>query len=363
MQTIKIPKTNKVIGGGEVFIVAELGKGFIQAREEKTPAEYLENAKQMVKAAKEAGVDAVKFQTHNLEDEQLNLKITSPHFMGEDRYAWVKRNTLATPLWFWQELKKYCVELGVIFFSTPMSRGAAKILEEELDVPLWKVGSGDALDFVMLDYLAGTGKPIIIASGMSILEDIDKAIDFLKKRNCQIVLMHCVSAYPCPPEILNLNSIPFFQKRYDVLVGFSDHALGIAQELKAVEMGAVCLEKHFTLNRGLWGSDHQVSMLPDEMAELVKRVRVRERVDFPYLGKEEKILNEKEAVFRPIYRKALMAGRDIAAGEVLNKEDVYAMRPQKFAGGMPSEEYENVLAKKVISDLKKYDPITWENLI
>lgn len=362
MQPIKIPKTNKVIGAGDVFIVAELGKGFIQSPDEKTPQEYLETAKKMVKAAVEAGVDAVKLQTHNVEDEQLNLKITSPHFMGEDRYAWVTRNTKATPLWFWQELKKYCDELGVIFFSTPMSRKAAVLLEEELDVPLWKVGSGDILDFVMLDYMASTKKPIIIASGMSTLEDVDKAIDFLEKRNCEIVLMHCVSAYPCSPEILNLNTIPFFQKRYGALVGLSDHALGSDQELKAVEMGAVVLEKHFTLDRTLWGSDHQVSMLPDEMAELVEKVRARAKVDFPYLGKEEKILNEKEAVFRPIYRKSLMAGRDIKAGEVLYKEDIYAMRPQKFAGGIHSEEYEKVLGKKVKKDLKKYDPITWEIL-
>src|SRR3989344_5979465 len=144
-----------------VFVIAELGKNFIQTEEEKSVVEYLENAKKLVKAAHEAGASAVKFQTHNAEDEQLNIKIVAPHFKGE-RYAWVTRNQNATPInEFWKPLKAYCDKLGIIFFSTPMSRGAAVKLNE-LGVELWKVGSGDILDFVALDFMASTKKPIII---------------------------------------------------------------------------------------------------------------------------------------------------------------------------------------------------------
>lgn len=178
--SILVPNSKIKIGGERIFIIAELGKNFIQTKEKKTTEEYLDNAKKLIKLAKESGADAVKFQTHNVEDEQLNINITSPHFSGSDRYNWVKRNDLATPLEFWQELKKYSEKLGIIFFSTPMSRGAAKKLEK-VDIPIWKVGSADPLDFVMLDFLADTKKPIIISSGMSILKEIDQAIDFLKK--------------------------------------------------------------------------------------------------------------------------------------------------------------------------------------
>ena len=144
----------------ETFIIAEIGKNFIQTESERPVGEYLENAKVLVKAAKDAGAHAVKFQTHNVEDEQLNITVVSPHFKGADRYSWVTRNTNATPLeTFWRPLKAYCDEIGIIFHSTPMSRGAAQILQQ-LDVLFWKVGSGDILDFVLLDYIAKTGKPI-----------------------------------------------------------------------------------------------------------------------------------------------------------------------------------------------------------
>ena len=111
---------------GDVFIVAEIGKGYIQTKEDQTNAQYLENAKQLIKAAKEAGADAVKFQTHTVEDEQLPIKVTAPHFSWADRYVWVSRVTKASPIEFWKEIRRYCDELEIILFSTPMSRGAAQ---------------------------------------------------------------------------------------------------------------------------------------------------------------------------------------------------------------------------------------------
>src|SRR3989344_5865896 len=159
---IKIQNSNKTIGGDGVFVIAEIGKNFIQTKEEKSVEEYLENAKRLIDAAIESGADVVKFQTHEVEDEQLNIDITSPHFAGSDRYSWLTRNTLATPISFWQELKKYCDKKGIIFFSTPMSRKAAQKLEQ-VGVPMWKVGSGDVQDYVTLNYMIRTGKPIIIS--------------------------------------------------------------------------------------------------------------------------------------------------------------------------------------------------------
>ena len=164
---IPIPGSPKAFGEG-VFFIAEIGKNFIQTEEERPVAEYLLNAKKLVKAAKEAGADAVKFQTHEVEDEQLNIDITSPHFKGADRYSWITRNMEATPIdTFWKPLKKYCDETGILFFSTPMSRKAAMKLQE-VGVPFWKVGSGDAQDYVTLDFMFSTKKPIIISTGMAI---------------------------------------------------------------------------------------------------------------------------------------------------------------------------------------------------
>lgn len=354
----------------KVFVIAEIGKNFIQTQEERPVAEYLENAKNLVKAAKEAGADAVKFQTHHVEDEQLNIKVTSPHFKGADRYSWVSRNTNATPLnEFWRPLKNYCDEIGIIFHSTPMSRGAAQKLNQ-LDVPFWKVGSGDILDFVLLDYIAFTKQPIILSSGMSTIEELDLTMDFLKRHNAEVILLHCVSKYPCPPEELRLGTIDFLRKRYGVIIGFSDHSIGVDSALAAVALGARVVEKHFSLSRDLWGADHKVSMTPEEMKNLVDGIRAIEQnpaLKNEYLerdmvkqgmGTAEKVLQEDEAVFRPYFRKSLMASRDLPAGTILAPDDLYAMRPQQYAGGLPSEQYEAVIGKTVSRALQKFDPIT-----
>jgi len=356
-----------------VFIIAEIGKGFIQSEDERPVSEYLDNAKKLAKAAKDAGADAAKFQTHNVEDEQLNISVVSPHFKGADRYSWVSRNTNATPTeGFWKPLKKYCDEIGILFFSTPMSRGAAKILEG-LDVPLWKASSGDLLDFVELEYIAATGKPIIISSGMSTEGEVDLAMDFLKKRNARVALLHCVSKYPCPPEDLHLSSIEYLSARYGVPTGFSDHSVGIDSALAAVALGAKIVEKHFSFDRTLWGSDHKVSMTPDELRALVEGIRALEAdpskkqeylekdIVKAGMGMPQKTMDAEEAVFRPYFRKSLMAGTDIPAGAVLEPDMMYAMRPQAHAGGLPSEKYPDVVGRVVKIALKKYDPIT-ENM-
>ncbi len=371
MITIRTPRGERLVGLGQpVFIIVDIGKNFIQAEEEKSVAEYLENAKALVKAAAESGADAVKFQTHEVTDEQLNITVTSPHFKGADRYSWVTRNTKATPLEeFWKPLKAYCDELGILFHTTPMSRGAAERVAS-LQPEMWKVGSGDILDFVCLDYLASTGKPIFISSGMSTLEELDKSIDFLKRHNAPTLLFHCVSKYPCPPEELRLSTIPFLAERYGIPTGFSDHSIGFDSALAAVALGACVIEKHFSFDRALWGADHKVSMTPAELRAMVDQIRAMEAdpsLKEAYLQKDivqqgmgtpEKVLQDDEAVFRPFFRKSLMAGRDIPAGTVLTKDMVYAMRPQQYAGGLPSEQYEAVLGKTVKETLKQYDPIT-----
>lgn len=356
------------------FIIAEIGKNFIQTEKSKSVEEYLDNAKELVLKAKKAGADAVKFQTHYVHDEALNIDFTSPHFTkkGSDRYSWVSRNTHATPfLEFWKPLKEFCDEQKIMFMSTPMSRGAAKRLNK-LNPEVWKVGSGDILDFVTLDYLAETKKPIIFSSGMSTLEETEKAINFLKSKNATPILLHCVSKYPCPPEELNLNTIKFYSEKFDIPIGFSDHSIENDAAVAAVALGAKVIEKHFTLSRDLYGADHKVSQTPEEFKQLVSRIRdlesnsekqeevLNSELTKRSLGTTGKTLNEDEAVFRPLFRKSLMAGQNISAGTTITKEMVYAMRPQQHAGGLPSEEFPNVVGKTTKIDLKRFDPITRE---
>lgn len=344
-----------------VFLIAEIGKHFIQSEEERTTEEYLANARTLIELAKKSGADAVKFQTHNLEDEQLDIRITSPHFPGRDRYQWLKRNDAITTLEFWQELRRYCDELDIAFFSTAMSRGAAMKLHQ-VKVPVWKVGSGDILDFVMLDFMAETRTPIILSSGMSTLEEVDRSIEFLKKRDCRIALLHCVSKYPCPREELRLGTIEFFKKRYGIPIGFSDHSLGYDSALAAVNRGATIIEKHFSLSRDLWGPDHKVSLTPEEFEEMAKRINRGERLRQDDRDAEGKVLNEDEAAFRPVFRKSLVAAQDLKKGTIVTKQMIYAMRPQQYIKGLPSEAYETVLGRRTTQDLKKYDPIKEEML-
>lgn len=358
-----------------VFIIAEAGKNFIQTEEERSVSEYLENAKELVDKAAQAGADAIKFQTHNVEDEQLDLKIISPHFKGADRYSWLTRNTNATPVKeFWKPLKEYCDKRGVIFFSTPMSRGAARRLAE-VGVELWKIGSGDILDFVAMDFMRRSPLPIIMSSGMSTMEEVELGLNFLRAKNNRVALMHCLSKYPGLPEEANLAVMELYRERFPgVPIGFSENSIGIEPSLIAVALGATMVEKHFTIRRDLWGADHKVCSTPEEFKELVRGIRTIEKdpaekkrwLSHPnlaaILGKKEKKLKDDEVVFRPLFRKSLMAGRDIPAGAKLTPEMIYAMRPQEYAGGLPSERYEEILGKTTAKPLKKFDPITLEIL-
>jgi len=368
-------RTIRIGGGARAFVIAEIGKNFIQTKDERSTEEYLANAIALVRAAKDAGADAVKFQTHAVEDEQVDITVVSPHFVGADRYRWIRRNEAATPLeTFWQPLKRACDELGILFFSTPMSRGAAERLSP-VDPQLWKIGSGDLLDFVLLDYVRQSGKPILVSSGMSTLEEVDRAMAFLNEKTDQVVLLHCVSQYPCPTEDLNLNTIGFYRERYGSLVGFSDHSIGTESAIAAVALGAVVIEKHFSFDRALWGSDHKVSLTPQELAELVQGV-ARVHTDSAYraavlqgevvkcgMGDHAKRMDDGEAIFRPLFRKTLVAAGDLPAGTILGPENVYAMRPQAHLDGFPSDAYPEVLGKVLQADIRKYTPLRPDHLV
>lgn len=363
--SIEIEGTNKAFGGEEVFFIAEIGKNFIQTEAERPMEEYFENAKKLIDAAVAAGADAVKFQTHEVEDEQLNINIVSPHFNGADRYSWVSRNTRATPLEFWRELKNYARKKGIIFFSTAMSRKAAQKLHQ-VGVPFWKVGSGDVQDYAAFDFMLSTGKPILISTGMVSLLELDEVIKHLRSQNAPLVVLYCISQYPAPAEYFNLATIEHLIEKYpDVVIGFSDHSLGDDIALAAIKLGAKVIEKHFSFSRDLWGADHKVSMTPEEFSQMVEAARsaaYKQINEKPYYGQREKELEGANNKFRPYFNKALMAGADIPAGTIITKEMIFAMRPIMYAKGLAANKFYEVLGRKVKKDLAKYDPITFEVL-
>lgn len=356
-----IPRLHSREPGQNVCIVAEIGKNFIQTKEDRPVEEYIANAKALIDAAQKAGADAVKFQTHEVEDEQLDVHIISPHFPASDRYSWVKRNTKATPMAFWEAVTAHCKKRGILFFSTPMSRAAARKIAP-LCPPFWKVSSADAQDYLLLRELIRMGKPIIISTGMVSLAELDDVVKYLQAHNAMLSILYCVSHYPCPPEAFNLATIELLSERYpDAVIGFSDHSLGTVAALAAVKLGARIIEKHFSLSRDLWGADHKTSMTPDEMAAMVQLIRNREFEDIdvaPYYGDRNRELEGAANMYRPFFEKKLVAGRDLPAEAPLTEDMLCAMRPAQAIGGLPSKALPQVLGRRIAKALRKYDPIT-----
>lgn len=337
-------------------IIAEIGKNFVITEEPEELEVLIERAKALILEAKRAGCDVAKFQVHCVDDEiHPDAKIISPHF-DHDRYEWVKRNTY--PVAFWMQIADYCREANIEFLATPMSRGAA-ILLDVIGVDSWKVGSGDILDFVMLDYIRDTGKPVILSSGMSTLEELKTAYEYLKEKTNDVSILHCVSKYPCPLASLNLGTIPFLQKNFpDAVIGFSDHSIGIEGSLMAVALGAKIIEKHFSFDREAWGPDHKVSLHPDEMKLLVESTkhRISQVPSKEAYGTETKFLQEGEEKFRKAFRKGLYASQDIKQGDIMEPDMVYAMRPND--GALPSEHYPTLMRMRAIKDYKQYEKIS-----
>lgn len=351
-------------GDAGIYVIAEIGKNFIQSKEERPQEEYLRNAKDLIDAAADAGADAVKFQTHEVEDEQLNIDVTSPHFQGADRFSWVTRNTNATPRAFWEEVKDHADQRGITFFSTPMSRNAARKIDDL--VAFWKVGSGDVQDYVLLNELIRSEKPIIISTGMVSLAELDDVVAYLTKAGTELAILYCISHYPCPKEDFNLSTLALFAEKYpEAKIGFSDHSLGYDAALAAASLDATIIEKHFSLSRDLWGSDHKVSMTPKEMTEMVEALRNSGHASVdttPYLGEKEHELEGASNPFRPYFGKKLVAAMDLSEGTVLEEEHVYAMRPAKEISGLEAKNLPEVLGKVLARNVEKYDPIASDSL-
>jgi N,N'-diacetyllegionaminate synthase len=276
-------------------------------------------AKALIAAAAEAGADAVKFQTHIAEAEMLESTPTPPHF-DEPRYAFMQRMELTLDQH--RELKAVADEHEVVFFSSPFSVEAVDLLEE-VGVPLYKIASGEVTNPPLIERIAQTGKPVLLSTGMSGIDDVALAVDILRDAGVDFTLLQCTSAYPCPPEKVNLRAMHTLAARFGCPVGLSDHTAGIATSLAAVALGAAAIEKHFTLSRRLYGPDHHASLLPEDLAALVEGARQIEAA----MGTGEKPRDPGLDAVRATFEKSIVAAADIPEGAVIESAMLTTKRP------------------------------------
>ena len=347
MNTFITIKNKKIGKNFPIFIIAEMSANHLQK---------FDNAVKLIKAAKEAGADAVKLQTYT--PDTITIDCDNEYFQikqgtlwdGQTLYELYKK--AYTP-WEWQpKLKKIAEEEGLIFFSSVFDKTAVDFLEE-INVPAHKIASFEITDIPLIEYAASKGKPIIISTGIATISDIEEAVNACKRMgNEQITLLKCVSAYPTPLEDVNLRTIPNLAETFKTVVGLSDHTLGISVPIASVALGACIIEKHLTLDRKLGAPDAAFSLEPEEFKAMVKSVREAEKA----LGEVSYDLTEKMKKSSE-FSRSLFVVKDIKAGEVFTEENIRSIRP---GYGLPPKYLKDILGKRATQDIKKGTPLKWK---
>lgn len=338
------------------FQINENSKTFIIGEISANHNGSFDNAVKLIKAAKEAGVDAVKLQTYTADTITIDC---------ENQYFQIKQGTLwdgrtlhdlykeAYMPWEWQpKLKRIAEEEGLICFSSPFDKTSVDFLED-MDVPAYKVASFEITDIPLIEYMASKGKPMIIATGIATISDIKLAIDACKRvGNDQIILLKCTSAYPAPLEEVNLKTIANIKETFSVISGLSDHTLGIEVPIAAVTLGAKVIEKHITLSRADGGPDADFSLEPHELKNMVQSIRNIEKaigeISYDLTGKQQK---SRE------FSRSLFIVKDIKEGEIFTKSNVKSIRP---GFGIHPKYINNILGKTAGENLLKGTPMHWK---
>ena len=336
----------KIGPGYPVFIIAEMSGNHNQD---------IKRAYKIIDAAAEAGVDAIKLQTYTA--DTITIDCDKKYFQVKVNDAW-KGQTLhslykkAYTPWEWQpKLKKYAEEKGLIFFSTPFDNTAVDFLEK-MAVKLYKVASFEVVDIPLLEKIGKTKKPVIMSRGMASIEEIKLAIKTLKKFGCpEVAVLHCVSSYPAKPEEMNLSTISDIEKRFNVVVGLSDHTLGKEASIASVSLGANVVEKHITLSRADGGSDAGFSLEPEEFKALVQSVHIVEES----IGVPSYVVGKKESE-NVVFRKSLFVVKDMKKGEVFTEKNIRSIRP---GYGLEPKYYHNIIGKKTVIEVEFGEPLIW----
>lgn len=337
-------------------VVSEESPAFIIAEISANHNMDFDRAVAIMRAAKDAGADAVKIQTYTA--DTITLDCEDPCFQITQGTLWDGTTlhklyeTAYTP-WEWQpKLKKIAEEMGLIFFSSPFDLTAVDFLEE-MEVPAYKIASFEITDIPMLKKIAALGKPVIIATGIARLADIELAVQTCREAgNERVILLKCTSAYPAPYEDVNLRTIPAMRDTFHCITGLSDHTMGSAVAGAAVALGAKVIEKHLTLRRADGGADSAFSMEPEEFREMVQNIR---RIELA-LGDVTYELTPMAARERE-HSRSLFVAKDMKAGDVFTPENLRSVRP---ADGLHTKYYEEILGKKISRDAKLGTPMKWD---
>ncbi|MGE3609168.1 MAG: N-acetylneuraminate synthase [Bacteriovoracaceae bacterium] len=310
----------------------------------------IELAKELIDIAAEAKVDFVKFQTWITEDIIAKGAPKAEYQVKNDgddsQYEMAKRLELS---WNdFKELKQYCDQKGVNFLSTAEEFKSLDFLVDDLKIPLIKIGSGELNNTLFLREVGAKRLPVILSTGMATMEEVEIAYKTLKEAGAkEITVLHCTTNYPTAYEEVNLKAMLTIKDKLKVPVGYSDHTLGIEVPVAAVSLGAVVIEKHYTIDKNLPGPDHKASLDPIELKNMVTQIR---NIEMAISGDGRKEPTESEIRIRPNIRKGLYLARDVIAGEVLTKYHFNFKRPVK---DIPVDEADFVLGKKVLRDLPK----------
>jgi pseudaminic acid synthase len=339
---------SRSIGPGyPVYIIAELSANHNQD---------LEEARRLVRMARECGADAVKLQTYT--PDTITIRSDRPEFRIGAGSLWAGQTLhdlygqAYTP-WEWQPvLKQLADDIGIQLFSTPFDPTAVDFLEQ-MNVPAYKVASFELVDLPLIEKIAQTGKPIILSTGMASLVEIGEAVDAAERGGAsEIALLKCSSGYPAPPEEMNLRTIPHMAEAFGVPVGLSDHTLGISIPVAAVALGACIVEKHFTVSRSVDGPDSAFSLEPHEFRSMVDAVRAAEKA----LGQVSYEVGQKEAASRG-FRRSLYVVTEMHPGEVFSADNLRSIRP---ADGLPPKYLGHFLGRRAVRNIVAGTPLTWD---
>jgi pseudaminic acid synthase len=338
----------------------EIGNGcapFVIAEMSANHNGSIDNAFKIIKAAKMAGADAVKLQTYRpdtitLDRDSEEFQIHGGLWNGKTLYQLYEE--AHTP-WEWHApLFNYAHKLGIIIFSSPFDNTAVDLLED-LNAPAYKIASFEAVDLPLIKYVASTGKPMIISTGMADVEEIQEAIDAARTGGCkELAILHCVSGYPAPASDYNLKTIPDMIRRYSLVTGLSDHTLDNATAIAAVALGASIIEKHFTLDRTGGGPDDIFSLEPFELAALCSDCKSAWQAlgQVDYRRQSSELGNVK-------FRRSLYFVKDLKVGDVIAADSVRSVRP---GFGLPPKNLLNVIGRFVKHDVQSGTAVAWEHI-
>lgn len=309
-----------------------------------------------IDAVAKTGVQAIKFQMHIAEAESSIHEPFRVQFSKEDatRYDYWKR--IEFSLEQWKAIKKHCDEVGLDFICSPFSNLAVDWLEA-IGVQAYKIGSGEVTNFLLLEKIAQTGKPLLLSSGMSSFEELDITVAFLKSKKVDFSILQCTTAYPTKPEQYGFNVISELKDRYKVSVGFSDHSAKIATGIAAVALGAEILEFHVVFHRDLFGPDAIASLTMEETKQLVEAVNA---IHVATTNPIDKNTNESYLELKAIFEKSLAINKNLPKGHSITFDDLETKKPKGF--GISAADFEKVLGKKLRTNKSQWDFLNEEDL-